>query len=491
METFEHLPTSFKGYLAWKNAVAQPPTKDKKAVRKEEKENAKSQATEERQIVPLARFTDGDFGDLAMVQSAFKTDRIWTNPVELSASRVGEKIWTRCRVHSSRTKGKMTWIHLRKGVASVQALVMASDDVPKEMVMYASKIPKESVIDIFGEVSPVPSPVTSTTQSDIELRVLKIYVVSASVPELPFQLEDASKPEPTHAGCGLAVVDEVDKTIRVGQDLRLNNRWLDLRTNANQGIFKISSAVCTFFRSFFLEHAFVEIHSPKIIPGTSEGGSEIFRLNYFGRPACLAQSPQLYKQMGVMSDLCNVFEIGPVFRAENSNTPRHMCEFVGMDFEMEIKEHYHEILLMLGNLMAHIFDNINKYCQAELAAIHRQYPFRPLRYRPKNQTLVLDFREIVKMLQDAGEKMGPTDDLSTPQEKKLGQLVGAKYGTDFYIVDKYPANVRPFYTMPCPLDKRYSNSYDAFIRGEEITSGAQRVHDVDLLTKREIGRAHV
>jgi len=140
----------------------------------------------------------------------------------------------------------------------------------------------------------------------------------------------------------------------------------------------------------------------------------------------------------VMSDLCNVFEIGPVFRAENSNTHRHMCEFVGLDFEMEIKEHYHEILLMLGNLFVHIFDNINKHCQAELAAIHRQYPFRPLRYRPKNQTLVLDFREIVTVLQEAGERIGPTDDLSTPQEKKLGVLVGNKHNTDFYIWTSTP-----------------------------------------------------
>jgi len=312
----------------------------------------------------------------------------------------------------------------------------------------------------------------------------KIYVVSASVPELPFQLEDASKAEPAHAGSGLAVSHEVDNIIRVGQEIRLNNRWLDMRTQANQGIFKVASAVCTFYRMYFLELGFVEIHSPKIIPGTSEGGSEIFRLNYFGRPACLAQSPQLYKQMGVMSDLAGVFEIGPVFRAENSNTHRHMCEFVGLDFEMEIKEHYHEILLVLGNLFVYIFDHINEHCKAELAAIQRQYPFRPLRYRPKNQTLVVDFREVVKMLQGVGEKIEPFDDLTTPQEKKVGGLVAEKYQTDFYISDKYPATVRPFYTMPCPHDKRFSNSYDAFLRGEEITSGAQRIHDVDLLKKR-------
>jgi aspartyl-tRNA synthetase len=319
----------------------------------------------------------------------------------------------------------MTWLLLRKGVATIQAFAMANKEKPssKELVVFASKIPKESVIDIFGEITKAPTPITSATQSDIEVTIQKIYVISASVPELPFQLEDASKTELIHAGSGLEVQHgEVDTVIRVGQDLRLNNRWLDMRTNANQGIFKIQSAVCTFFRSYFLENGFVEIHSPKIIPGTSEGGSEIFRLNYFGRPACLAQSPQLYKQMGVMSDLTGVFEIGPVFRAENSNTHRHMCEFVGLDFEMEIKEHYHEILHMLGNLFVYIFDHLNEHCQPELAAIQRQYPFRPLKYKPKNETLVIDFREAVKMLQEAGEKIGPTDDFSTPQEKKIGPI---------------------------------------------------------------------
>lgn len=483
------LPLSLKSYMAWKGATPQPCLKETK--QKEEKKQAKKEEKAEvgaRQPVPIARFTDANFGDLSMVQSAFKTNRVWTNPTELSSARAGEKIWMRARVHHSRSKGNMTWLLMRRGTASVQAFCMANkaDPSSKELVQFAAKIPKESVVDIFGEIVKVKDPIISASVSDIEITVEKVYVVSASIPELPFQLEDASTPEPAHIGSGLAVPkeDETANRSTVGQEIRLNNRWLDIRTQANQGIFRISSAVGSFFRSFFLEHGFVEIHSPKIIPGTSEGGSEIFRLQYFGRAACLAQSPQLYKQMGIMSDLCGVFEIGPVFRAENSNTHRHMCEFVGLDFEMEVKEHYHEILLMLGNLFVHIFDNLNKHCQPELEAINRQYPFRPLKYRPKNQTLVLDYRDVVKILNENGENMKPTDDLSTPQEKKLGVLVEQKYGTDFYIADKYPANVRPFYTMPCPFDKRYSNSYDAFLRGEEITSGAQRIHDVELLTKR-------
>jgi len=227
---------------------------------------------------------------------------------------------------------------------------------------------------------------------------------------------------------------------------------------------------------------FVEIHSPKITPGVSEGGAEVFRLKYFGRNACLAQSPQLYKQMAVTADLFKVFEIGPVFRAENSNTNRHMCEFVGMDFEMEIKEHYHELLQVLGNCFVHIFEQLNKFCQKEMAAIQQQYPFQPLRFRPKNETLVLSHKEACEMLAVQGEIV--VIDFTTPQEKLLGKIVAAKYGTDFYIVDKYPLAARPFYTMPSAVDPGTTNSYDVFLRGEEITSGAQRIHDVELLKIR-------
>ncbi len=161
--------------------------------------------------------------------------------------------------------------------------------------------------------------------------------------------------------------------------------------------------------------------------------------------ACLAQSPQLFKQMAVMSDLFRVFEIGPVFRAENANTNRHLCEFVGLDFEMEIKEHYHEVLEVLGNLFVYIFEQIKKQHVHELNAIRHQYPFEPLQYEAK--TRVISFPEAIKMLRAAGVTTGDHEDFSTPNEKLLGKLIKQKYNTDFYIVDRYPTVARPFYTM--------------------------------------------
>ncbi|RWR82117.1 Aspartyl/Asparaginyl-tRNA synthetase [Cinnamomum micranthum f. kanehirae] len=248
-----------------------------------------------------------------------------------------------------------------------------------------------------------------------------------------------------------------------GQDTRLNYRVLDIRTPANQGIFRIQSQVGLMFRQFFLAENFVEIHTPKLIAGSSEGGSAVFKLEYKGQPACLAQSPQLHKQMSICGDFGRVFEIGPVFRAEDSYTHRHLCEFTGLDVEMEIKEHYFE-------------------CKKELDAIAKQYPFKPLKYLRK--TLNLTFQEGVQMLKEAGIEVDPLGDLNTESERKLGQLVLEKYDTEFYILHRYPLAVRPFYTMPCYEDPTYSNSFDVFIRGEEIISGAQRVHVPELLTAR-------
>lgn len=202
---------------------------------------------------------------------------------------------------------------------------------------------------------------------------------------------------------------EEPKDIRVGQDIRLDNRWIDLRTPANHAIFRIQSRVCQYYRDYFINRDFIEIHTPKLTPGVSEGGAAVFRLKYFGTPACLAQSPQLYKQMSITSDLLpGVFEIGPVFRAEDSNTHRHMCEFIGMDFEMEIKQHYHEVLKVLGDLFVFIFDQLNLVCKKELDTINQQYPFEPLKYR--RETLVIPFWDAVKMLREAGEPIGDYDD---------------------------------------------------------------------------------
>ncbi|KAJ1556222.1 aspartate--tRNA ligase dps1 [Cladochytrium tenue] len=159
-----------------------------------------------------------------------------------------------------------------------------------------------------------------------------------------------------------------------------------------------------------------------------------------------------------------------------------MTEFMGLDLEMVIEEHYHELLDLFDGLFVYIFDGLKKRFSAEIEAVRRQYPFEDFLYLPK--TLRLNFSEGIAMLRAAGVEIGDFDDLSTEQEKLLGKLVREKYKTDFYFLDKFPLSVRPFYTMPDPAKPGYSNSYDFFMRGEEILSGAQRVHDYALLEER-------
>jgi aspartyl-tRNA synthetase len=149
---------------------------------------------------------------------------------------------------------------------------------------------------------------------------------------------------------------------------------------------------------------------------------------------------------------------------------------------MAIHEHYDEVLHLMSEMFVYIFDGIKSRCAVELERVREQHPFEDLKYlRP---TLKLTYPEGCAMLRAAGVNQGDNEDLSTENEKKLGELVKAKYQTDFFFMDKYPLDVRPFYTMPCPHNPKASNSYDFFIRGQEIVSGAQRIHEPTLLEER-------
>ncbi|CAB4033988.1 aspartate--tRNA ligase, cytoplasmic [Paramuricea clavata] len=220
----------------------------------------------------------------------------------------------------------------------------------------------------------------------------------------------------------------------------------------------------------------------RIVLAASEGGANVFKVSYFKGSAYLAQSPQLYKQIAICGDFEKVFTIGGVFRAEDSNTHRHLTEFVGMDIEMAFYEHYHEAVRVIGETFIAIFKGLRDNFQQEIETIRKQYPSQPFKFL--EPALIIEFKEGIKMLREAGVEIGDEEDLSTPNEKLLGRLVREKYDTDYYILDKYPLAVRPFYTMPDPHSKMYSNSYDMFMRGEEMLSGAQRIHDPDLLTER-------
>lgn len=188
--------------------------------------------------------------------------------------------------------------------------------------------------------------------------------------------------------------------------------------------------------------------------------------------------------MCICADFEKVFCIGPVFRAEDSNTHRHLTEFVGLDIEMAFNYHYHEVVEEIADTLVQIFKGLQERFQTEIQTVSKQFPCEPFKFL--EPTLRLEYCEALAMLREAGVEMDDEEDLSTPNEKLLGRLVKEKYDTDFYVLDKYPLAVRPFYTMPDPRNPKQSNSYDMFMRGEEILSGAQRIHDPQLLTERAL-----
>ncbi|KAG0324988.1 aspartate--tRNA ligase dps1 [Podila horticola] len=396
---------------------------------------------------------------------------------DISAARAGEKVWIRARVQTSRPTGnKMCFFQLRQNSSTIQGLVVFDDtSISKQMVKFAQNITSESIVLVEGTIAKPLEPVKSCTVQDAEIMITQLFVTSEAQGRLPFSLEDASRPEAEFQR-------EDTQFAKVNLHTRLENRVFDLRTITNQSIFRLQHAVCKLFRDFLESKGFMEMHTPKLVGTASEGGANVFKVKYFDTDAFLAQSPQFYKQMVVCGDFERVFEIGSVFRAENSFTHRHMTEFIGLDLEMAFEEHYHEILDVFDELFVYIFTGLETTYAADLEVVHRQYPFEKFEFLPK--TLRLEYHEAVALLRENGVEMGDYDDLSTEVERKLGQLVKEKYKTDFFMLDKFPLEVRPFYTMPDPKNPKYSNSYDFFMRGEEILSGAQRIHDPDYLIER-------
>ncbi|KAI8441593.1 hypothetical protein MSG28_015166 [Choristoneura fumiferana] len=448
----------------------------KAAEKQQKKAEHKAASGQPQAEAPEADVSEGRYGVLKLIQSTGEhRDRVYTDVKDLNVKLDGQNVWVRARLQTSRAKGKQCFAVLRQNSSTVQLLVSVSEEraVSKQLVKFTGNITKESIVDVYAAVARTAAPVEACSVRDVELVGAQVWTVSAARPQLPLQVEDAARPDTD---------DPEALKIRVNQDTRLDNRVLDLRTPANQAIFRIEAGVCRLFRDILTNRGFVEIHTPKIISAASEGGANVFTVSYFKSSAYLAQSPQLYKQMAIAADFDKVFTVGAVFRAEDSNTHRHLTEFVGLDLEMAFKHHYHEVLETIGQTFTDIFRGLRDQFAADIATVGQQFKVEPFKFL--DPPLRLEFPQAIQMLKEAGVTVGEEDDLSTPDEKLLGRLVRAKYDTDFYILDKYPLAVRPFYTMPDPRNPKASNSYDMFMRGEEILSGAQRIHDPEFLTER-------
>ncbi|CAL1708334.1 unnamed protein product [Somion occarium] len=365
-------------------------------------------------------------------------------------------------------------------MTTVQGLLAEQDGlVSQNMVRWGEGISRESIVLVEGTVQIPPADqevVKSTSIHQFEIKIERLFVVAAPTSHLPFQVDDISRPH-EHG------------PPKVGDRTRLQNRALDLRAPASQAIFRIRAGVCHLFRDVLLKRNFIEIQSSKFQETSTESGAAVFKVDYFRRPAFLAQSPQLAKQMCIAADMERVFEIGPVFRAENSNTHRHLTEFTGLDLEMAFESHYDEVLDVIDDMFLTIFRGLKEHYRDEIEIVKRLFPHEDLVFPEK--TVRLLYSEGIRMLQEAGFKedgkeITDEDDLSTAAERTLGHLVKEKYNTDYYILNKFPSSVRPFYTMPDPENPKFSNSFDIFIRGEEVLSGGQRIHNAPLLEQRMI-----
>ncbi|KAG8954961.1 aspartate--tRNA ligase dps1 [Tulasnella sp. 424] len=456
--------------------LAKQAEKDKKAAEKA----AKQAELKAAQAAADVDFAAQNYGALPLNQSQERTGRERIQIANLTDADVGKTVLFRARVQTSRPQSKMVFLHLRQRLDSIQALVLQQAElVSKQMVKWAGTIVDESIVLVEGVCQTPVEPIKSTTVSNIEILVRKIHVIATVDGRLPFSFDDASRPEDMYE-------KEDAQFNKVLLDTRLNNRVFDLRTPTNQAIFTIQAAVTRLFREHLESQGFIDIHSPKLQGAATESGASVFKVSYFKGEAFLAQSPQLAKQMAIAADFERVYEIGPgadpFFRAENSFTHRHMTEFTGLDLEMVIEEHYHEVVDVLDSMLLNIFRGLETQYAKEVETVSKQFPCEPFKFLDK--TLRLGWKEGLAILKEGGVELPEFEDLSTEHEKLLGKLVREKHGTDYYILDKFPSAVRPFYTMPDATDPNYSNSYDFFMRGEEILSGAQRIHDPTFLTKR-------
>ncbi|VDP96154.1 unnamed protein product [Echinostoma caproni] len=290
------------------------------------------------------------YGVLPLHQSQCKNGPEYVDLRQLASVYLENKhVWIRGRLHRSRMKGKLCFFVVRFQDFRVQNVLSVSPETPKEMLTFVAGISKESIVDVYGCVKTSPVVIEGCHPDKVEIHAERVYVVSAALPTLPLQIEDAMRAE-----------DDETALSRVNQDTRLDNRCIDLRTPVNQAIYRVEAGVVRFFMDYLTKAGFVNIHTPKMISAASEGGANVFKVSYFSGSAYLAQSPQLYKQMAIAADFGRVFTVGAVFRAEDSNTHRHLTEFVGLDLEMAFKNHYHEVVDLIADMFVNMFKGLQK-----------------------------------------------------------------------------------------------------------------------------------
>ena len=366
--------------------------------------------------------------------------------------KLGEKVLIKGFVHEIRDQSKVKFVLVRDNSGIIQTVTLPEN---KKIFEKIAKIPRESVISLEGTVKK-----EEKAPLGIEISVENYKVLSEAEQPLPIQVIDKEK-EPSLSK-------------------RLDWRWIDLRKSKKLLIFKIWTEMEKAMREWWSKNDFIQIYSPKLMGAPSESGAELFSLDYFGKKAYLAQSPQFYKQMAMASGFEKIFEIGPVFRANPSHTTRHDTEFTMIDMEISYIDSHEDIMKIEEEWITFVLQRIKEKFGKEIKetfGVDVEVPKIPF---PR-----LTMKEALKLLEEKEGYKGQ-DDLDAEGEKLISKIVKEKYGHDFVFITEYPYSIRPFYHMKKETDKTLTKSYDLIWKGLEITTGAQREHRYKILKEQAI-----
>ena len=355
-----------------------------------------------------------------------------------------------------RDQKKMQFLIVRDTTGLVQVAFWKQGD--PQLAEKISSLAAETTLTLTGKV--VDNPIVKLGGIEVQLETLEANSLAEA--QLPF--------------------DPFAETLPM-IDFRMDWRYLDLRRPENLLIFKVQTTAEAAMREYWIQNGFMEIHTPKIMGAPSESGAELFTLEYFDRKAYLAQSPQFYKQMAMAAGFDRVFEIGPVFRADPSFTSRHMTEFTGVDMEMSWVESHEDVMAFEERLLQYTYQKVKEVHGVEikrLLGIDIVAPVVPFPRIPMARAL-----EILKEVgyQIPADKKG---DIDPGGERALAKYVKDQFNHDFVFVTDWPISVRPFYHMRYADNPGVTKSFDLIANGLEITTGAQREHRVDILSKQAI-----
>ena len=366
---------------------------------------------------------------------------------ELSPEMDGMKVRVAGWVVKTRVLGKIVFVRLRDREGECQ-IIFKKGEV------------KDEYFEIAKEFTPLTALIVEGT-----LRKAKSKEGFEIVPEkIDYNMAETPLP-----------IDIFKETTEL--EKRIQYRTLDLRTPKSVAIFKIKSIISNAYREYLASQGFVEIHTPNIGIYVAEGGANVFRIQYFDKPAYLRQSPQLYKQM-MAGALEKVFEVGPAFRAEPSHTVRHLTEFTSMDAEMAwIRDHY-DLMKVLEDLLEYIIRKVRSEAEEEFKILGIEPPEIPKKPFPK-----IEYEKAIEMIQNEGIPIEGKD-IPPKGEQFLTEYVKQKEGHDFLFIVDYPWSIRPFYAMKYDEDTSddpKTKSMDLLYRGIEIVTGGQREHRYEKL----------